>query len=393
VNCGITGKKEVSMPADVYQQLALHLSVLGMGYPPGNELEAILKENFSPDEAAVVLCLPTRVAPLTIATVEELSGKSGRSREEISELLESLAARGLLYSGVNRDGKRGYGLQQIGYGFPQSFFWKGEITSQSRHMAELIRTYHKATNLNFEVYGTTETKNYRYIPPREALERPQDDHSRDRPSHFEHDTQALLPFDQMETVIDQAQVIAVSHCSCRVTMDNFDRRRCDHALEVCLKYDDLAEYVVDRKLGRVITKDEAFEIIRQCEDAGLVHMVDNSQKQMKHSCNCCPCCCWSVGTLKRRRIPRDVLIAIYFIRGTIQQECIGCGECAEVCPVEAIIMRDDHPVVDTEWCIGCGLCIRVCPTSAATLRRKTPLVPPRDFDELHVRILEERGLK
>lgn len=362
---------------DVYHRLALHLSSLGMGYPAGKELEQILKENYTPEEARVALALPTKIAPLEIVSVEDIAQGTDLPQEELIRTLENLTSRGLLFSGKTKAGKKGYALQQIGYGFPQAFFWKMEKNSRTRRMAQLFKIYRKASNLNFEVYGRTKTKNYRYIPPKEAV-----DHA--------HDIHAVLPFDQMEGVIRNAKVIAVAHCSCRVQAELLERRFCNHRLDVCLKYDELAEYVIEQGLAREITKEEAFEIIKMCEEAGLVHMVDNAQEDLKHTCNCCPCCCWSVGTIKRRRVPRDVLVATYFIRETDKELCIGCGQCIDICPVDAITIESDFPVVDTDWCIGCGLCIRPCSTSAAKLKRKTPSVPPKDFRELHKKILRER---
>lgn len=367
------------MEGELYHRLARHLSSLGMGYPPGEELEDILRENFTPREATVALSLPTKVAPLDLAPIDEIAQRIDLPREELVELLEDLSRRGLLYSGKTNEGMKGYALQQMGYGFPQAFFWKGENTPHGKRMTQLIRTYTKAKNIYFEVYGTTKTKNYRYIPVKEAI-----DH--------DHDTHAVLPFDQMEEVIKRATVIAVAHCPCRVAADLLERRRCQHPLEVCLKYDELATYVIERRMGREITKSEALEIIWKSEEAGLVHMVDNAREEIKHTCNCCGCCCWSVGTLKRRRVPRDVLVATYFIRETDEHECAGCGKCVDICPVDAITMEGDYPRVDTDWCIGCGLCLRPCTTSAAILKRKTPSIPPGDFGELHGKILKERGL-
>jgi electron transport complex protein RnfB len=44
-----------------------------------------------------------------------------------------------------------------------------------------------------------------------------------------------------------------------------------------------------------------------------------------------------------------------------QYACIGLGECAEVCPFEAIAMVDGFPVVNPDLCVGCGTCVRTCP--------------------------------
>ncbi len=48
----------------------------------------------------------------------------------------------------------------------------------------------------------------------------------------------------------------------------------------------------------------------------------------------------------------------------IQDECIQCGKCAEVCRFNAILVVREKYVVDPIACEGCGYCARVCPTDA-----------------------------
>jgi Fe-S-cluster-containing hydrogenase component 2 len=83
-------------------------------------------------------------------------------------------------------------------------------------------------------------------------------------------------------------------------------------------------------------------------------------------------------------------MATYFIRETDLEKCIGCGKCVEICPVQAIKMEGDYPLVDKDWCIGCGVCAVPCPSSAVKLVRKTNALPPKDFQELHQQILKQR---
>lgn len=51
--------------------------------------------------------------------------------------------------------------------------------------------------------------------------------------------------------------------------------------------------------------------------------------------------------------------------GKDMKKCCGCGACIDICPKQAISMKEDkfgflYPDVDTEKCINCGLCIKIC---------------------------------
>ena len=41
--------------------------------------------------------------------------------------------------------------------------------------------------------------------------------------------------------------------------------------------------------------------------------------------------------------------------------CLGCGDCAAICPVNAICVDDGVARVNRKICIGCGLCVETCP--------------------------------
>ena len=48
------------------------------------------------------------------------------------------------------------------------------------------------------------------------------------------------------------------------------------------------------------------------------------------------------------------------------ENCTGCGACMNVCPFEAISMKEDeegfiYPVLDKEKCKNCGKCEKACP--------------------------------
>ena len=50
-------------------------------------------------------------------------------------------------------------------------------------------------------------------------------------------------------------------------------------------------------------------------------------------------------------------------------ECVGCGECRDVCPAKAITMVNKKPSIDRKKCIRCFCCQEFCPKSAMTVRR------------------------
>ena len=45
-------------------------------------------------------------------------------------------------------------------------------------------------------------------------------------------------------------------------------------------------------------------------------------------------------------------------------KCTGCGICVEICPVDAISMKEEKAKIDMEICIRCGKCHDVCPQEA-----------------------------
>ncbi len=47
--------------------------------------------------------------------------------------------------------------------------------------------------------------------------------------------------------------------------------------------------------------------------------------------------------------------------------CLGCGDCASVCPTHAICVVDGVARVNKAKCIGCGLCVKTCPKHIISL--------------------------
>jgi H+/Na+-translocating ferredoxin:NAD+ oxidoreductase subunit B len=360
---------------DIYRRLAKHLGSLIMGYPFHDALIDLLKEMFSPAEAEVALAIPAELKPLEVVPADVIVPGTGLPESAVMEALSSLSERNMIYSAMCADGSMGYAHLQVGYGMPQTFFWEGKQDERARKMAKLVLKYFTVPTTR-EVYGGAPTKSFKYSPADLTVDIPM---------------QGVLPHELMGPIVGASTKIAVAHCSCRISARVLGRTDCEHSLEVCIKYDELAEFVITKGLAREISKDEALQILKNAEKEGLVHMVDNARSGIKHTCNCCGHYCWNVGIIRRRKIPRDVLMAVYFTRETETEECTGCGNCAEICPVRAVGMVDDRPRVDQEWCIGCGVCAVDCPSGAISITRRLDDEPPLSFSHLHEQIRKERS--
>ena len=104
--------------------------------------------------------------------------------------------------------------------------------------------------------------------------------------------QQILAFESVAQMIDKADTVAVTKCTCRLSM-----RHCDRPLDNCLQVGRAAQYTIARGSGRQISKDEALDILRQAEEAGLIHVTVNKQDVSNFICNCCPCCCQTMPVL------------------------------------------------------------------------------------------------
>ena len=64
-----------------------------------------------------------------------------------------------------------------------------------------------------------------------------------------------------------------------------------------------------------------------------------------------------------RYIPNVVTLALD------REKCIGCSQCANVCPHAVFCVTDGKAAVaDRDACMECGACARNCPVSAISVR-------------------------
>ena len=50
-----------------------------------------------------------------------------------------------------------------------------------------------------------------------------------------------------------------------------------------------------------------------------------------------------------------------------QEACKKCGICMEVCPDDAVRIKNENYEIDYEFCKGCGICAHECPVNAVEM--------------------------
>jgi len=73
---------------------------------------------------------------------------------------------------------------------------------------------------------------------------------------------------------------------------------------------------------------------------------------------------------------KSCVAASLFYRGKMScpNACLGYGDCAAVCPNDAISVASGIAKVDKKRCIGCGECIKACPQETLVMRPQRAFV-------------------
>ena len=348
------------MSDEIYTKLANVLDTLPNGFPStesGVEIK-ILKKIFTPEEADLFCDLR-----LTAETAEQISERTGRSMDGLEEKLISMWERGEI-DVLNLKGVKEFRMMPWILGI-----YEFQNKRMDKEFAKMCEEYSMHWGAQFISHGP---QLMQVVPIEKEIQVKQE----------------ALTYHQVSNIIENSKSFMVNECICKKEKGLLDNP-CEKPIEVCMGMNSEPGFYENHPWGgRVISKDEAYEVLRKSEEAGLVHMTINVEIGHGYICNCCGCCC---GLLVAAKMGLPNVVNSYYYALIDPELCSSCGTCAEErCQVSAIEEGEDAYNIIKDKCIGCGLCISTCPEDAIQLLCKQPeeIVPPvRD----EVEWFNERG--
>jgi NAD-dependent dihydropyrimidine dehydrogenase PreA subunit len=349
------------MNDESYHRLAKVLDTLPNGFPPtqsGIEIR-ILKKIFEPEEAELFCDLR-----LTPETAVQISERTGRPLEGLEQKLMSMWNKGELWAS-ELDGIWTFKMIPWVVGI-----YEFQLKRMDREFAVMWEEYRMQWGMQFMRQGP---QMMQVVPIEKRIPVKQE----------------ALTYQQVSGLIERAESFMVNECICKKQQGLLDNP-CSKPTEVCLAMDPVPGTLEKYKAlgGKVITRKEAYEVLRKAEEAGLVHLTSNIESGHWFICNCCGCCC---GPLRAVNMGAPNFVNSHYYAEINPELCAACGICAdERCQVKAVDKGDDFYSVNKGRCIGCGLCASTCPEEAIEMVHKKPedrSYPPKDDDAW----LEERG--
>lgn len=351
------------MSEEAYQKLAEVLDTLPNGFPAtesGVEIK-LLKKVFDPEEAELFCDLR-----LSFENAQQIAERTGRPLEGLDARLQAMGKKGQIFA-IDFGGTWIYKMLPWIFGI-----YEFQLDRIDHEFCELTEEF----AVDFAQQFFTRKPQFMQVLPVE------------KEIDAEH---TALPHEQASSIVENSKSFMVMDCICKKERGIMDDP-CDRPVQVCMAVAPVPGVFDKREgSGRVISKQEAYQVLEQTEKDALVHLTWNMKNGHFFICNCCKCCCGVLRSINEMGIPAGQVVKSSYYAAIDPDECSACGTCAdERCQVDAIEEGEDAYQVVAEKCIGCGLCVSTCPSQAITLVRKDAAAieePPNDEADWY----EQRG--
>jgi ferredoxin len=209
----------------------------------------------------------------------------------------------------------------------------------------------------------------------------------------------VLDYERASEVIKTASHRGIGLCYCRHKMEHASHA-CDAPLDICMTFNATAASLIRHGYARAVDIPEGLDLLDMAHGRNLVQFGENVRNRVSFICNCCGCCCEAMIAARRFGMLQPVHTT-NFLPVVDIETCTGCGECAAVCPVEAMTMvsandplhpRKKRAKLDENLCLGCAVCVRVCkPESLRLVGRPERVITPLNSAHKAVLMAIERG--
>ncbi len=320
-------------------------------------------------------------------TIEQIKENTNLSEDEINRHAEALAKKGLIMNQPSRSGLMIFRLMPfVNVGVYEYTFMKElEHNDWERNLAKLYQKLNKESAGRMLANYDSIVKNF--LPNMRPIDRtiPYTANFETGEAinivvnkEIEVPKEKIISAQKVEDIIQKFDEIAVGHCYCRHFRDLVDEScKQTDMRENCFTFGKSARYTTEQGFARMISKEEALEILDLSELDGLVHKAYHPNMDFRREedsiCNCCSDCCG-----QSKNITSNLSS---FVAQVDHELCTGCGTCVEMCYSSAKELNDEGKAETLEErCIGCGVCAAYCPDGAISLvekQRVVRLAPPR----------------
>lgn len=355
------------MDHEIYVKLAERLNQCEFTMPPVDAFYEMLEMLYTEEEARIATKFP--MGPLTAEDLSSLYSETG----DLVNVLETMVEKGHFFAFTSEDGKRKYELSPWYPGVLEITILR--LLKEPEGIQKYMDLEEKIRQQGGELMqglldGGMDLETFKSMLPKPQLRTLV--LNENLPS-----TTTVHSYEDVLQLIDNEVTFAAQPCCCR-EMAYLRNEPCTIKNEIsqytCLSFGVTADYILELGHGIRLTKEECLDTIDKLALAGAVFNANNFVEGVQFICACCKCCC---GTLQMARASDNMnnIETSNFVSTVDRETCIGCEQCIDHCPMEAITLFDDIAFVDASICIGCAGCIPVCPEGSLSMERRSNKKP------------------